>query len=880
MPLGHRMASLWESLVRKSRLDRDLDEELQAYLEESIDRKRRAGLDAAEARRAALAELGGIQSVKDEVRVGRLGHVVESALRDLRHAGRTILRMPGLSAVVILSVGVGIGVNTAVFSWIQALVLNPLPGVPHASRFRLVETRTETGAHPGVSWLEYRDLRERLHSFDDLVASRMAPLNLGEAGRTERVYAQLVSDNFFPALGLRPAAGRFLRAEEVARAGGDPVVVISHEFWQARFGGAPGAVGQTLRLNDQSLTVIGVAPRGYQGTVLGIVHDMWVPATLAPVLLGGSRELEDRSQRGYGLLGSLSAQATPSQAQRELDEAMRAMARLYPEMSAGVQAEVLSLWHSPRGPQRMFVRALWILQGVMLLLLLAVCGNTANLMLARASTRRREVGVRLALGAGPGRILGLLLTENVLLAVLGAALGAAIAVWGTEALRAVPVTGAMPVRFLTRVDALTLAFATLLGIGCGLIFGLAPALQLARVDPQQALRSGARGAGRSRVRGALMGTEVALALVVLIVAAMFFRSFHDTHETDPGFRREGVLLAAYDLSGRGLSDPDSRAFARRVLEGLSALPEVEAVSIARSVPLDIHGMPLRSFTLEGRARTDGASDQTLSNTVTPGYFRTMGIPLVAGADFADLSDATTPPQAVVNEEFVRRYVAGAQPLGRRVQVRGGTYTIAGVVRNSLYESFGEPPMPMLYLSYRDRPSVAGDIHLRLRVGTEMAVLPAVRRIVRGIDPSLPVFDVRTLTEHVEKNLFLRRIPARMFVVLGPLLLLLAAIGIYAVVAHAAAHRTAEIGVRLALGARPARVVAQIVGETLRVIGKGMLAGWLVVFVVGIHAAPRGTLDAPLLLGVPALLLAVAALACWVPARRATRIDPMAALRHE
>jgi hypothetical protein len=297
----------------------------------------------------------------------------------------------------------------------------------------------------------------------------MAPLNLGEAGRTERVYAQLVSDNFFPALGLRPAAGRFLRAEEVARAGGDPGVVISHEFWQARFGGAPGAVGQTLRLNDQSLTVIGVAPRGYQGTVLGVVHDVWVPATLAPVLLGGSRELEDRSQRGYGLLGSLSAQATPSQAQRELDEAMREMARLYPETSAGVQAEVLSLWQSPRGPQRMFVRALWILQGVMLLLLLAVCGNTANLMLARASTRRREVGVRLALGAGPGRILGLLLTENVLLAVLGAALGAAIAVWGTEALRAVPVTGAMPVRFLTRVDALTLAFATLLGIGCGLV---------------------------------------------------------------------------------------------------------------------------------------------------------------------------------------------------------------------------------------------------------------------------------------------------------------------------------------------------------------------------------------------------------------------------
>jgi predicted permease len=382
------------------------------------------------------------------------------------------------------------------------------------------------------------------------------------------------------------------------------------------------------------------------------------------------------------------------------------------------------------------------------------------------------------------------------------------------------------------------------------------------------------------MRNALMGTEVALALVVLVVAAIFFRSVHDTRDTDPGFRREGVLLAAYDLSGRGLDDAGTRAFAARLLDGLRALPGVDAAAIARSIPLDIHGLPLRSFTLEGRARTDGVSDQALVNTVTPGYFRTMGIPVLDGADFADLADRAAPPQVIVNEQFVRRYLPDVQALGRRLQSRGGTYTITGVVRNSLYEAFGEPPMPMLYFSYRDRTSVAGEIHLRTRAGTETAVLPAVRRLVREIDPTLPVFDVRTLSEHVERNLVLRRIPARMFVVLGPLLLILAAIGIYAVVAHAVAHRTAEIGVRLALGARAERVVAQIVGESLRVIGIGMLAGWLVVFVVAIHAAPRGTLDAPLLLGVPALLLLVAAAACWVPARRATRIDPMVALRHE
>jgi predicted permease len=382
------------------------------------------------------------------------------------------------------------------------------------------------------------------------------------------------------------------------------------------------------------------------------------------------------------------------------------------------------------------------------------------------------------------------------------------------------------------------------------------------------------------MRNILMGTEVALALAVLIVAAIFFRSVHDTRETDTGFRREGVLVAAYDLSGRGLDEVGTRAFATRLLDGLRALPGVEAAAIARSVPLDIHGMPLRAFTLEGRARTDGVADQALVNTVTPGYFRTMGIPLLEGADFTDLADAPAPPQAVVNEAFVRRYLPDVQPLGRRLESRGGTYVITGIVRNSLYEAFGEPPMPMLYVSYRDRPSVVGEIHLRTRAGAEMAALPALRRIVREIDPTLPVFDVRTLAEHVDRNLILRRIPARMFVVLGPLLLVLAAIGIYAVVAHAVSHRTAEIGVRLALGAGQRRVVGQIVGETLRVIGVGMLTGWLVVVVIALHAAPRGTLDAPLLLGVPALLLAVAALACWIPARRATRIDPMAALRHE
>ena len=558
---------------------------------------------------------------------------------------------------------------------------------------------------------------------------------------------------------------------------------------------------------------------------------------------------------------------------------MRRLAEAYPGTNTAMQGEVLPFWRALRGPPRLLAEGLMILQGVMLLLLLAVCGNTANLVLARASTRRREIGVRLALGAGPWRIASLLLTESLLLALIGAGLGAAIALWGTQALRAVPVISALPIKFQTSVDLAGLIFTMALGIACGLIFGLAPAAQLARVDPQIALRSGSSTESRGGMRNALMGAEVALALVVLVAAGLFLRSFRETRGADTGFRRDGVLLASYDLTGRGFDTTTARLFAARLLERLRALPNVDAAAIASSVPLDIHGLPPRSFTLEGRARSDAILDQALSNVVTPGYFRTMDIALRAGSDFAALDDAVASPQVIVNEEFVRRFLESAQPLGRRIQARGRTFVITGVVKNSLYDSFGEPATPIMYFSYRDRPSGQGEIHLRTRAGAEMLLASEVRRVVRELEPTLPVYDVRTMTEHVEKNLFLRRIPARMFVILGPMLLGLAAIGIYAVVAYAVAQRTREIGVRLALGATAERVVIQIVRESLRVIGLGVMAGWILVLLVGMHMT-RGAIDPSVFLGVPALLLLVATVACWVPARRATRVDPVIALRYE
>jgi predicted permease len=568
---------------------------------------------------------------------------------------------------------------------------------------------------------------------------------------------------------------------------------------------------------------------------------------------------------------------TRQQAQFDLDRAMRELASEFPETNGKIQGVVLPFWQAPRGPQRMLAGAVATLQGVVLLLLLAVCGNTANLLLARASVRRREVGVRMALGASRWQVIRALANENLMLAGFGTLAGVALAWWATDALRAVPVIGMVPIRFQTDLDGTSLAFAGLLGIGSSALFGFAPALQLARLDPAAVFRSGVQAAGRSRLRHVLMGAEVGLAMLVLIAAGLFLRSFRESRDTDPGFRREGVLLAAYDFTGRNLGEAGAREFARRLLERIRALPDVESAAVATSVPLDIHGLPLRSFSVEGRARSEAAPDVAITNTVTPGYFATMDIPILEGRDFVDLGDPAVPAQAIVNEEFAKRYIGSGARIGRRIESRGRKYVVTAVVRNSTADAFGESIKPTFYLSYRDRPAASGEIHVRTRPGAESLLAPSIERVVRELDPALPVYDVRTLADHVEKNLFLLRIPARMFAVLGPLLLVLAAVGIYAVVAYAVSQRTGEIALRLALGATASRLVSQIAAESFRIVTIGAAAGWMIAFLVKMHLV-RGPLYLSVFGGVPALVLTVAGLACWFPARRATAVEPNAALR--
>jgi len=786
----------------------------------------------------------------------------------LSQAWRHIRQAPFVALVIVASLAIGIGVNTSVFSWVQARLLRPLPGVDGSASLQLVEPQNDSGMFVGTSWPEYLDLRRRLTTLPDLIAAATTPAYIGESGTVERVYGVLASDNYFSALNVQPVIGRTFQPSDLAADGREPVVVISYGLWQTRFKGTPDIVGHTLRVNGQPLTIIGVTPAVFQGTTLGLNFDVWMPAPLE----------RSRGARGYAVMGRLAPGASTDDAQREVAAVMQDLAQAYPETNKTITASVLAFWESPRGPQRMMATALVVLQAVMLVLWLAVCGNTANLVLAKASGRYRDVSIRLALGATPGRIRALLLTESLLLGVAGAVVGAVLAVWGTRSLMVLPMTG-LPIRFQTEMDGGGLLFAMVLGVASGLIVGAGPAWQLSRLQAQTVFRASVKTAGRSGLRNGLMAAQVALAVVVLVVAGLFIQSFRETRTTDPGFTRDGILLASFDLSGRPSGREGGPIMASRLIDDLSRVAGVESVAVSSSVPLDIHGLPGRAFTVDGRTRADGELDYALSNVVTPGYFQTLDIPFVAGRDFAPLIDADAPPQVIVNDAFVRRYVD--QPaLLRTIEARGRTYVIVGVVATTMSNAFGEPPTPVMYFSYRDGAPALGEIHVRTRPGAEMAMIPEVRRAVQAVDPELPLFNVRTMAQHVDTNLVFRRVPARLFVVLAPLLLVLVAAGIYAVVSYATSLRTHDIGIRLALGATPARLVGESVASSMRVVVAGAVIGWMLVFAGVTAIMPSATANMASFVGVPLLMLLVAAVACWIPSRRCATVDPLVALRNE
>ncbi|MBA3849727.1 MAG: hypothetical protein C0502_06995 [Opitutus sp.] len=802
----------------------------------------------------------------------------------LRSALRNLVHAPYLSAVVILSLAIGIGANTLVSSWLRQALFEPLPGVTQP--VLLLEVRDDMGNYSGTNWPEYRDLPGLLPSVSGIAAHRLRALYLGDSERDSRIFAEYVSGNFFPLLGVRPALGRFFVPEEVAQPGSAAVVVISHAFWQHHFQGAPDVLGRPLKLNGVAFTIVGVTPPEFRGAYNTLGFDVWVPLTMAEALQPATLELRSRLHRSYHLLVQLRPGVPPAQVQAELAHAARKFSDINrsAETNRDITFELLPLWRSPRSGT-ILAGSLATLQIFALLILIVVGVNTANLLLARATTRRREIGVRLALGAGARQILAQLLTESVGLALLGAGLGLLFAVWGVDLLQQMPVPSSLPVRISPPLDWFSLLFATGLGTACGILFGLAPALQLARGDVLESLRGG-RGlaGGRSRLRDLLVGAEMAVALLVLVLAGLFLKSFRNAQKFDTGYDAERVLLANLDLAGRGYDQQSGMTLLNNLLPRLAALPGIEAVSAAGAVPLDIRGLPTGNIYVEGRPYDPKNPEWIIWFNTAPGYFTTLGLPLVDGRDLSPLERADLPLDAVINEEMARRCWPGVSPIGRRFEIGGTFYTVAGVVRNAKYVALNEAPRPVAWLTLRAQFIFSPTLHLRAASGSPAALLPAVRAAVRGLDAGLTLADTRTLARHIDNNLILQRAPARMLAVLGPLALALAAIGLYAVIAYSLGQRVQEIGVRLALGATPRTVVRMMLWQGLRVVLVGAAVGFALSLVASyllqkvLVGVPFG--DPVIFAGIPALLLGVALLASWLPARRAARVDPLIALRAE
>jgi predicted permease len=810
---------------------------------------------------------------------------VSTLIHDLRHAVRSLVATPVLTCAAALSLGLGIGANTTVFSWVQAVLLRPVPGAAAADRLLVAAMETRDGHSRSWSYPNYRDVRDRA-TLVDVVAQDDQAMSIAVDGRAERAYGGLVSGNYFQFMGVQPALGRLISPEDDRTPGGHPVVVLSHAYWQRRFAGAPGIVGTQVIVNNTPMTVIGVAPEGFIGSFLGISTAAWVPMAMQPQMTGSSR-LEARGSGWMQAWVRLRAGVSREQAQAEAATLMAQLEREYPKFFDGWRLRLVDVWQAPFGAPQVLAPILGVLSVVVALVLLIACANVANLLLSRAVGRRREVAIRLSLGASRWRLVRELLTESLLLAVIAGGLGVAVAYWTSGVLMAFAPPTDMPIEFGLRVDRGTLVYAALVSLVTGLVFGLTPALQAARPDTVHALKeeAGRGSAGRTgqRLRGALVVAQVAVCLVLLVGASLFVRSLRAAQDVNPGFDADGVLIASVDLLPNGYTPDTGRQFHRRLTEAVAAMPGVRAVALARQVPLGLSGTNSMGLEVVGYTPRPDEEVNVVYNIAGERYFDTMRIPLVAGREFTSQDSRDAAPVVIVNETMARRYWAGRDAVGGRLRMGKNEYQVVGVARDIKYNSLAERPQPHMYLPLEQNFTSAVVLHVRT-AGAPGALLPALRDVIRGLDANLPIFDARTLDEHLGTAVFAQRMGANLLGVMGVLALLLAAVGLYGVIAYAVSQRTQEMGIRLALGAAPRDLLRMVVGQGMRltVIGLAIglvlsyaLAGFMRSLLPGI--APR---DPVTFVAVPLLLATIALVAALIPARRAGGVDPVVALRYQ
>ena len=809
----------------------------------------------------------------------------------MKHAIRSLAKTPGFTLVTILTLALGIGVATTAFSWIERVLLNPLPGVAEPHRVVALETLNPAGGMMDTSYPDFRDYQAQSKTLSQILVFKERPLNLGAGENTERVFGELVSGNFFDLLGVRPRLGRFfIPADHADDPEAAPIVVISESLWRRNFAADPAILGQTIKLNQQDFTVIGIAPASFFGTMNGLAFDVWVPVTLHARLMGPSRWLENRGSRGLHTLARLAPGATVENARAELTGLAAQLAATYPATNKGISIAAMPVIQSPHGTHRVLAQPLRLLLGVCGLLLVIVCANVSNLLLVRATGRQREISIRQALGEGRWSLIRQLATESLLLSAAGFIVGLVLTVWMSDLLKLFIPDATLPLALTAGLSSRVVLLALALSLGTGLVAGLAPALWATRPSVIHVLRATGRAAGLSRradfFRRSLVVAQIATALVTLACTALVLKSFHAAKHTHPGFAASGVLIAALKLDGSGYTRDQAMAFLDRAQQRLPLLPGVESAAIAEAVPLGLEGGSWEEIAPPGYVPGPQEDMRIYRNLISPGYFTLMRIPLLHGRDF-NAADRAAPYVAVVNESFARRYFGTDNAVGRTFSMGRGwrELTIVGVVKDIKVRSLNESAQPYFYLSLAQFFSTRTGLAIHLRTSSDpMAQLPALRRAIRELDPNVPIFEAMTLEDYTSAARFAQKAAASLLGVLSVISLALTTLGLYGVIAFTVAQRIPEIGVRLALGAQPSDIARLVVGHGASLIIAGLAFGLL-----GAIAASRGLahvftgispFEPVLLLGVAGLVVIPALLACLFPARRAAGVDPVIALRAE
>ncbi|MCL4851529.1 MAG: ABC transporter permease [Bryobacteraceae bacterium] len=865
-------------LLRRSSMEDDLEEELRFHLEHEVEKQMRTGLSEEEATRRARLTLGGFDQTKEQCREARGLRIVENLARDLRYAARVLARSRGFTVVSVLCLALGIGANTTIFSLVDGFWTRPLP-VRDPGGLTYLSTATPRSARDALSYAEYLDYQSQAKSFSGLLATqRRGPILTGD-GFAESTMSNVVSENYFNVLGVEAQLGRVFTGADANT--GQRVVVMSHNLWQRRFGGDPGIIGRSVRLNGPYV-VVGVAPKEFRGTELWQDSDFWIPITS-----WDPSERNLRESRNWEVLGRLRPGVSIEAARAEIAGIAANLERAYPKFNKGCRA-VLATATEHLFQSTKYVP--FILLGIVAVVLLIACANLANLLLARAQGRSREIGVRLAMGASRGRLVSQLMAESALLCALGTAVGLLLAAWLISLLPAVIIPAANSYLHMDfRLDQRVLAFTLITSLVTVFIFGLAPALRASRTDLTLVIKGGDlpdTRRGRLPARSALVVVQMALSLMLLVGAGLLVRTFIYGMNLDLGFERRDVLVAEISPPYDG---PRNRAFYRQLIERLKAIPGIGESTLALRAPLSGSGGGLAAqVTIPGRSIQPGDPLSSIKYTaVDLNYFRTLGIRLLRGRDFDAQDGPGRTRVAIINETMSRHFWPGENPIGKTIQLGGETpaseCTIVGIVRDTRINSIMEVGEPYFYLAYAQ--TEFSSMYLIATTGIDPLQLSRpLRAEVAAIDPSVPVVEVTTMKLLVRSQLYQQQVFATIVGGLGAIGLLLAAAGLYGLISYSVTLRTREIGIRMALGAQRRCALGMVLRQTLVLALIGTGAGLIgAVFAVRILSGLVYGVSVrdPITFGaVIVSMLAVAMLAGYIPARRSTQINPMAALRHE